>query len=381
VNDLIIKHCLVVTFFTKGQTGFLDFSYRIKSLANHYRLTVVSSFKLTETEVIFPNVNYVVINGGKGRLGWLLYLWRCGRLIRQQHPKVVVLLHSMASPVALVGGATPSVVYWNEHPSHVAPVPTGFSPIKAMLRSAIRWLMFKGARNASLVMPIGEAHQDDLLAHGCDASRLRLTYMGVDQTFSGVSLTNRLKQVDAPLNLIYVGSVQKDRGRDVMLEAIALANNENTIARLTIVGASEEQAEYCYEYVKKLGIENLVAIHRRVPGHAIPDFLRDADAGICLWEDLPWYRFNPPTKLFEYLVAGLPVLASNIRTHTYYVRDGFNGLIFEYDSVALANAIHRLWGMRGDIAIMKIRTKESSSQYLWQSIEPGFLKAIEENER
>ncbi len=144
---------------------------------------------------------------------------------------------------------------------------------------------------------------------------------------------------DAPLELIYVGSVSKARGRDVMLEALAIANRERCIARLTLVGASDAELAYCRDYASRLGIADAVRVQGRIAGDAVPACLRGADAGLCLWEDLPWWRFNPPTKLFEYLVAGLPVLASDIRTHTAYVAEGHNGFIFSYDSNSLARTI------------------------------------------
>ncbi|MDP1658939.1 MAG: glycosyltransferase [Methylotenera sp.] len=371
------KTCVVVTTFSEGQPGFLDFSYRIKSLAEHYQLTVVSTFPFTQAELQLPNVSYLVIHTGDGRLGWLSYLWRCASLIRQQRPDVAVLLHSMAAPVAILVGRTPTITYWNEHPTHVAPEPKGASPIKAITRALVRWLMFQGARKSSLVMPIGEAHRDDLLAHGCKPDRVRMIYMGVEQSFAEVSLSALIRNEDAPLQLVYVGSVQKDRGRDVMLEAMAIVNQFGKIAHLTIVGATAEQSTYCHKAVEKLGITYSVTIHGRVPGQMIPDYLSTADAGLCLWEDLPWYRFNPPTKLFEYLVAGLPVLASNIRTHTEYVLDGFNGVIFEYNSSSLGNAIQRLWQCRDELPLIKRRTSDASVAYLWQKIEPEFLRAVE----
>jgi len=363
-----IKACIVVTTFTEGQPGFLDFSYRIKSLAGHYRLTVVSAFPLTQAELNLPNVNYVVIDRRSGILGWLHYLWHCASLIRQQHPEVAVLLHSMAAPVAMLVGKTPTVTYWNEHPTHVAPQPDGFSPFKVMTRGVVRWLMFQGARQSNLVMPIGEAHRDDLLAHSCNQNQMQMIYMGVDQSFFGVALTSLAKELDAPLRLIYTGSVHKDRGRDVMLGAMASVNQGSKIT---------EQSKYCHAAVQGLGIMESVTIIGRVPGQMIPDFMGEADAGLCLWEDLPWYRFNPPTKLFEYLVSGLPVLASNIRTHTQYIIDGDNGMIFEYDSDNLAHAIRRLWQVRNKLPQMKLRIRDASSVYLWHIIEPKFLSAVE----
>lgn len=369
----------MITCFTEGQAGFLDFSYRLKVLGRHYQLTIVSLAPLSGPELNVPEAKYVVLPNGSGRLGWLHYLWQCGRFLRSENPDVAVLLHSAAAPVALVSGSIRTVTYWNEHPTHFAPVPEAFSPLKAALRFSIRWLFFQGARSSSLVMPIGEAHQQDLLEMGCKSSNVRLLYMGVDASFHEVALPrSQGRGRKELLQLLYVGSVAKDRGRDVMLEALAYANKSGKKAELTLVGVTPDEQIYCREYAMQLGIADSLKIHGRVPGNQIPEFMSKADAGLCLWEDKPWWRFNPPTKLFEYLVAGLPVLASNIRTHTEYVHDGENGLIFEYESHSLAESILRLWEMRADITAMKRRSVVSGERYLWCRIEPSFLGAIEE---
>jgi glycosyltransferase involved in cell wall biosynthesis len=370
-------HCVLVTTFAQGQPGFLDFSYRIKALAAHYRLTVVSGFALEQAELQYPGVEYVVLPCGQGRADWLRYLWRCAALVRARRPAVAVLLHSMAAPVANLLGRIPSVTYWNEHPTHVAPAPAGAAPLKRALRAAVRWLMFRGARQSTLVLPIGEAHRDDLLAHGCRPQRMELQYMGVDQRFANVALAPHGGDPDL-VQLIYVGSVQAERGRDVMLEAMALAHADGVRkAHLTIVGASDEQLAYCRAAVARLGVADAVTLQGRVPGLQVPGYFARADAGLCLWEDLPWYRFNPPTKLFEYLVAGLPVLASDIRTHTEYIRDGHNGLVFDYSAAGLAQAIARLWQQRAGLADLKQRARASSDAYLWPAIEPAFLHSVQ----
>ena len=63
------KSCLVVTYFANDQPGFLDFSYRIQSLAKAYKLTIVSSYPLTQEELYADGVNYVVVEAGLGRVG------------------------------------------------------------------------------------------------------------------------------------------------------------------------------------------------------------------------------------------------------------------------------------------------------------------------
>jgi glycosyltransferase involved in cell wall biosynthesis len=367
--------CTVVTVFAEGQPGFLDFSYRVRSLAANYDVTVISSFPLQHAEIDIRGVKYRVIPSPGTRLGWLSYLCRSALMIFRQRPGFVVLLHSMASPVALALPGLKTVTYWNEHPTHVAPCHTGMNPLKKFQRGFIRWLMFHGARRSTRVLPIGEAHRDDLLKHGCDPHKMEMIYMGVDQAFHKAALENTNPD-QGFLNLVYIGSVHPERGRDVMLEAVALANTAQKIVHLTMVGASEEQLQYCQEAVARLGIVDSVSLHGRVPGSRIPEFLKTADIGLCLWQDLPWYRFNPPTKLFEYLVAGLPVAASNIRTHTQYVQDGVNGFIFEYGSQSLAACIQKIFENRHRLPELKRNTCETSKPYLWPSIEPAFLAAI-----
>ncbi len=372
-----VKECIVITRFARNQPGFLDFSYRIKSLAKHYRLTVVSDFPLTQAELQLTGVAYLVLPGGEGRVGWLRYIWECGKLLRARRPHCAVLLHSAVAPVALLAGGVSTALYWNEHPTHFAEAPKNLAPVKRAIRFVSRWLAFQGARKASLVMPIGEAHSEDLLRHGCPPQRVRLIYMGVDPAFDVPPAFRVLSDSkDIPLELIYIGSVSKARGRDVMLEAIRIANQQGNIARLTMIGADDEQLAYCNDYAQRLGIADAVRVQGRIAGSAIPSHLRHADLGLCLWEDQPWWRFNPPTKLFEYLVAGLPVLASDICTHTQYVSDGCNGKIFSYDSLSLARAIQMLWQQRAELHQLKRRARESGEQYIWDRIEPAFLNAV-----
>jgi glycosyltransferase involved in cell wall biosynthesis len=370
--------CIVITRFAREQPGYLDFSYRIRALATQFEVTVVSDAPLSQPELLYGPVEYVVLPAGDGRLEWLRYLWLCSRLIRARRPACTVLLHSLVAPIAMMAGGVPAALYWNEHPSHFAQSSPSLAPIKRAARRMVRWLVFEGARKATLVMPIGEAHYEDLLAHGCDTRRVKLIYMGVDPSFVPTGPGPHADGTHGPLELIYTGTVSRERGRDVMLEAMKIVNRRTTIARLTMIGAAPDELAYCLDYARRHGLVDTVQLHGRMVGSAIPCFLSRADAGLCLWEDRPWWRFNPPTKLFEYLVAGLPVLASDICTHTLYISDWHNGLIFNYDSHSLADAIHALWERRAKLPQLKQGARDSGRQYLWDRIEPSFLKCIQD---
>jgi glycosyltransferase involved in cell wall biosynthesis len=370
------KTCIVVTCFDENQPGFLDFSYRIIALAKKYQLTIISKSVFTQPELEPNSVNYKVLISGKGKLGWMAYVAKCSKFIRQFKPDIVVLLHSAAAPITLLIGAIPTCVYWNEHPSNLVRLPANFSPFKKVLGKLFHHLVFLGAKKANIVMPIGEHHQEDLIQHKVDPNKIKLIYMGVANDFL---LNDSLVEaaISANVRLIYVGTVSKLRGRDVMLEAMSIVVKKGIQAHLTIVGADTEQLDYCNQRIKVLDIKNNITLHGRVLGSEVPSYLLQADIGICIWKSTAWTEFNPPTKLFEYLVAGLPVLASNIRTHTCYVQNWHNGLIFDYDANSLAAAIMGLVNNKQQIQALKNQAKLSGQSYLWRTIEPDFLDAVQ----
>ena len=368
------KTCIVVTCFDENQPGFLDFSYRIIALAKVYQLTIVSQSLYFQAELEPNSVNYSVLKTGKGKLGWLAYIVKCAKFIRQFKPDLIVLLHSAAAPITLLTGDIPTCLYWNEHPSNLVRLPAKFSPFKIAIAKLFHYLVFLGAKKASMVMPIGENHLEDLKKHQIEDNKIKLIYMGVADDFL---LDDNQYVINNKLRLIYVGTVNKLRGRDVMLDAMSIVAKKNIQAHLTIVGADVEQLDYCNQRVKVLDIKNNITLHGRIMGSEVPKYLAQADIGICLWEITPWTKFNPPTKLFEYLVAGLPVVASNICTHTRYVQNWHNGLIFDYDASSLAAAIIDLVSNKQQIQALKNQAKLSGQQYLWHKIEPIFLETIQ----
>lgn len=378
-----LKHCIVVTSFDINQPGYLDFSYRVQALYERYRLTVISQHSILEPSLLFSNSKYLVMGEARGKLGWLNYLWKVARYIRKTRPALVVLLHSGLAPVTLLIGNVTSCLYWNEHPTNLTRLPENFAPVRYIAAIALQKLVFLGARRASLIMPIGEEHRDDLLLNGCRPTNIAMLYMGVaDNFYLPKPLTMYINprintQIsNQTIKLIYTGTVSAERGRDVMLNAMQIVARHQASVNLTIIGASERELIYCTAMIQQLGIADYVKVIGRLLGEQIPSYLAEVDIGLCLWEDKIWWRFNPPTKLFEYLVAGLPVMASNIRTHTRYVQHQQNGWIFDYDAQSLAYAIIEMANNPQQIPLLKKNAAEAGQQYLWSKLAPKFIEAV-----
>ena len=373
-----MPHCVVITCFDDQQPGYLDFLYRIRALAKVYQVTVVSQQAVIQQELLVDKVQYHSIVHQGGKLGWLTYLKKSADYARSLNPDVVMLLHSAAAPITMLLGNVPSCLYWNEHPSNLMHMPHGFSPIKRVITWAMQQLIFTGAKRANLVLPIGEDHEADLLAHGIPAEKMELQYMGVADHFARASQQAVSDKEASTLKLVYTGTVSAARGRDVMLDAMhqVVANNLYINVHLRIVGASDQELVYCHQKIEKLGLQDHVEVLGRIPGNEVHQYLQQADAAICIWEPNPWNMFNPPTKLFEYLVAGLPVLASDIRTHTRYITHDETGLIFDYNTQGLAEAIQTLERKRTQLPTLKAQARSAGQRYLWSKLEAPFKASV-----
>ena len=371
---------VIVTWFYPNQVGYLDFKYRVEALAKRYNCKVISNLNASRKHLGVSNDSFVHLKTSCGLIGFCNFLLKTARLVKHLSPGRIVLLHSRLAPFALILRKVKTYLYWNEHPSHLYPYrEVGIARIHRNIKNHLmRWITYAGARAATTTMPIGEHHEEDLLAHGCPHEKLRLIYMGVTEDFVPTDDLRRNDCSDpgAPLKALYIGTVHRDRGRDLMIEAVSLANREKKCVHLTIVGADEIQKQACLSLSQRLGVSDSVTVVGRIPGPEIKEYLWNSDIGLCLWADKPYWRFNPPTKMFEYFVAGLAVIASDIRTHALYVKDKCNGRLCSYSAQSLARHLIKLSENREEVFRLGKSASRESVGYRWSAIQPLFLDTM-----
>jgi glycosyltransferase involved in cell wall biosynthesis len=144
----------------------------------------------------------------------------------------------------------------------------------------------------------------------------------------------------------YVGQLYPWKGAGLVVEAAALVRR----ARFVVVGgmpngrAGDADVAELAARARKVGAADRVELRGYVPYGRVRDELAGAAVALLPLPDEPVARyFTSPLKLFDYMAAGVPIVASDLPSLREVLRDGDNALLVAPgDAAAAAGAIDRL---------------------------------------
>ncbi len=172
----------------------------------------------------------------------------------------------------------------------------------------------------------------------------------------------------------YVGGLSRARGLDQMLAAIAQCRPE---ARLALAGPFFP-ASLATECTHRPGSDRTVILGV-LDRSGVRQLLGRARLGLVTLHPTPNHVESQPVKLFEYMCAGLPVVASDFPLWRRIVHDAGCGLLVDpLDPAAIAAAIDRLLGDPEQAEQMGRRGRDAVEQfYNWQTEEARLLALYE----
>lgn len=139
-----------------------------------------------------------------------------------------------------------------------------------------------------------------------------------------------------PLVILYQGAVNRGRGVDLLLRAVALLPQ----ARLVVAGRGDE-LDGMRHLARELGVSERAEFLGHVPYDRLHQVTRQASVGVSLEEDLGLnYRYALPNKIFDYIQARVPVVASPLPAMAQLVREyGVGEILAERTPQALAELL------------------------------------------
>jgi glycosyltransferase involved in cell wall biosynthesis len=144
--------------------------------------------------------------------------------------------------------------------------------------------------------------------------------------------------------LIYIGRLSVDRGLLVYADLLRTLCEWGIPARLWLCGVFTPPDEENRLRERCRGLEDVLDVLGWVHYSQVPALLRDADVGLAILQPEPRYVAALPVNLFEYMAAGLPVVASDFPQIAAVLDDAQCGIpVDPLDSRAVANRIRHWW--------------------------------------
>lgn len=199
------------------------------------------------------------------------------------------------------------------------------------------------------------------------------------EIFAQCSQQRTYPQNGEPIRLIYIGCMHVERNLMTVSKAVVAANHKNLRFQLVLVGDGNE-----FEDLKVYASQHPedILIHGPVPQEDIPDWLAGSHIGILPFPDEEKFRVSSPIKLFEYMAAGMPILATKIRCHTDVIEDSAPYIFWAdgADQEAFLAVLGEVDQHQSDLAQMGAHSLDHIQYWSWQAsarkIDAGLRKHL-----
>jgi glycosyltransferase involved in cell wall biosynthesis len=197
------------------------------------------------------------------------------------------------------------------------------------------------------------------------------------ERFAAVPRARRWPQPGEPIRLIYTGILLHQRGLLPLAQAVEQANAEGMRFELLLLGSGSARAS-----LEELASQTSgrVRVIPPVPYSEIPAWLSQAHIGVTSMfpPEQVISQASSPIKLFEYMAAGLPILATRIVCHTDVVSDA--PYAFWADDTSqeqLLAALRDIWQARHNLEEKGHLAASAAQEWTWQASAHKLQTALE----
>lgn len=176
--------------------------------------------------------------------------------------------------------------------------------------------------------------------------------------------------------LLYQGGIQTGRGLDQLIRAAPLFQE----GILVLMGDGRIKKEL-QTIVQDMKLEDKVKFLPKVPLAELPKYTRNAYLGFQVLNNVCFNHYSASSnKLFEYMMAGVPVVACDFPEIKRVVEgDGTGICVDSHDPESIANGVNWMLQNTSEHENMKKRALVASQKYNWEKEKDLFLKIYHNN--
>jgi glycosyltransferase involved in cell wall biosynthesis len=168
--------------------------------------------------------------------------------------------------------------------------------------------------------------------------RVHVIANGVNPERFSMRCAAALAPHDGTLTIGFLGTLKRWHGLSTLVDAFGRLQERSGKARLLIVGDGPERESVAADLAARK-LTPYVHFAGSVAPDDVPAWLASMNVAVAPYPRLDSFYFSP-LKVYEYMAAGLPVVASRIGQLAELIQDGVNGLLVAPgDAGALADAL------------------------------------------
>lgn len=183
--------------------------------------------------------------------------------------------------------------------------------------------------------------------------------------------------IDVGITLVlYLGALLPHRGIEPTIRSLALLQD----AAFVVMGpGSPDYVVQLRAFTAAAGVQGRVHFAQPVPADEVVSWASGADVGVCVIESIGLNNhYSLPNKLFEYLAAGVAIVASDIPTMRQIVEAHGVGVTCDpTDPAAIAHAIRSVVDDPSRHFELRRRALEASDSFTWEREGAKLLALVE----
>ncbi len=195
----------------------------------------------------------------------------------------------------------------------------------------------------------------------------------------GADIISSKTKVFDELNLLYVGTLfNRDIGITIkgFKKYYGEFNSQIPISYTIIGGGPNNEEEALRDLVARYHLTNAVTITGLIPHNQLKVYFDLANIGVSYIPLTDYYDVQPPTKTFEYILSGMPVIATHT-TENRKIINPENGILVGDTAENFNNGLKIINEKRKLFDSRKIR--DSGMDFTWENIVLNNLKVYLEN--
>jgi glycosyltransferase involved in cell wall biosynthesis len=218
------------------------------------------------------------------------------------------------------------------------------------------------------VITVNRACAKLFASRSCSPQKITVVMNSPDEEIFRVSdgpVSANIRSASRPFVVMYHGSLVERNGLDLAIDAFAILRQSIPNAELRIYGSRNAFLERVMQCVQDGGLADAVHYLGPKPLEGIVEAIKQCDVGIIPNQRNIFTELNTPTRIFEYLALGKPVIAPRAPGVCDYFDDK-SLILFELGSSEdLARNLEYVFHHPDDIAKITRRGQEVHQLHRW----------------